>query len=101
MTRDAAKVLIGEHFSGAGVEGEAPLVVTVPAGEWLAFARFAKEELGCRFFNPNPDGELSKMDIYTVKIPEPDQTLLLVSGILGLWWLERFRSRPGRNRSGR
>ena len=50
MTRDAAKVLIGEHFSGAGVEGEAPLVVTVPAGEWLAFARFAKEELGCRFF---------------------------------------------------
>ena len=50
MTPDAAKALIGERFAGAEVEGEGPLTVRVAPDEWLAFARFAKDELGCRFF---------------------------------------------------
>ena len=50
MTRDQAKALIGERFSSAQVEGESPLVVMVPVDQWAAFARFAKETLGCRFF---------------------------------------------------
>ena len=33
------------------IEAAAPLVVTVPAGRWEAFARFAKDTLGCRFFS--------------------------------------------------
>jgi NADH-quinone oxidoreductase subunit C len=50
VTRDQAKALIGERFSSAQVEGESPLVVMVPVDQWAAFARFAKETLGCRFF---------------------------------------------------
>ena len=51
MTRDQAKTLIGERFTGAKVEGEAPLVVTLPVDQWLSFAQFAKGTLGCRFFS--------------------------------------------------
>ena len=32
------------------MQGDSPFVVTVPA-QWLAFARFAKDTLGCRFFS--------------------------------------------------
>jgi NADH-quinone oxidoreductase subunit C len=51
MTTDQAAALISQHFGGAqagGVSG--PLVVTLPPDQWLAFGRFAKETLGCRFF---------------------------------------------------
>ena len=51
MTREQAKVLIGERFGGAQVEGDAPLVVTVPVDQWAPFARFAKDTLGCRYFS--------------------------------------------------
>ena len=61
MTREQAKTLIGERFTGAKVEGESPasaeatvrrpLVVTVPVDQWLSFAQFAKGTLGCRFFS--------------------------------------------------
>jgi NADH-quinone oxidoreductase subunit C len=61
VTREQAATSIGERFSGAQVESDAPalagatadkpLVVTIPVNEWFAFARFAKDTLGCRFFN--------------------------------------------------
>ena len=51
MTREEAKTRIGERFSGAQVDGDRPLVVTVPVDQWLAFAQFAKTTLGCRFFS--------------------------------------------------
>jgi NADH-quinone oxidoreductase subunit C len=59
VTREQAMTSIGERFGGAQVEpasAEAtagkgmPLTVTVPSDQWLAFARFAKDTLGCRFF---------------------------------------------------
>jgi len=43
--------LIGERYSGAQVEGDTPLVVTLPVDQWLSFAQFAKTTLGCRFFS--------------------------------------------------
>jgi len=51
VTRDEAKTRIGERFSGAQVQGDQPLVVTVPVDQWLEFAQFAKSTLGCRFFS--------------------------------------------------
>jgi NADH-quinone oxidoreductase subunit C len=51
VTRDEAKTRIAERFSGAQVEGDRPLVVTVPVDQWFAFAQFAKSTLGCRFFS--------------------------------------------------
>jgi NADH-quinone oxidoreductase subunit C len=51
VTRAQAKSLIGERFSGALVDGESPLVVTVPVDHWIPLARFAKDTLGCRFFS--------------------------------------------------
>jgi NADH-quinone oxidoreductase subunit C len=42
--------LIGGRFAGAQIAAGAPLVVTVPVEQWAAFARFAKDALGCRFF---------------------------------------------------
>ena len=50
MTTEQAAALISQHFSGAQTGGSSPLVVTLPADQWLAFGRFAKETLGCRFF---------------------------------------------------
>jgi NADH-quinone oxidoreductase subunit C len=50
VTREQATTLIGERFGNAHVEGESPITVTVPLDEWLPFARFAKETLGCRYF---------------------------------------------------
>ena len=70
MTHEQAKTSIGERFGGAQVEsafagatadkpGSAEatagkgvaLTVTVPVDQWTAFARFAKDTLGCRFFS--------------------------------------------------
>ncbi|MBI4885975.1 MAG: NADH-quinone oxidoreductase subunit C [Acidobacteria bacterium] len=51
MTADQARVLIAERFSGAQVDGAAPVVVSVARDAWLDLARFAKETLGCRFFS--------------------------------------------------
>jgi len=51
VTREQARTFIGERFSGAQIEGDSPLVVTMPADQWAAFARFAKDTLGCRFFS--------------------------------------------------
>ena len=50
MTREQAAALIAEQFGDAQLQGDAPLAVTVPVDRWLAFARFAKETLGCRYF---------------------------------------------------
>lgn len=50
MTREEAKILIERRFTITEIESEGPLVVTVLPGEWLVFAKFAKEKLGCRFF---------------------------------------------------
>ena len=51
MDAAQARTLIAERFSGSTAEGEAPLVVSVPPEAWYAFAQFAKETLGCRFFS--------------------------------------------------
>ena len=51
MTPEQAKTLIGERFSGAQVDGDRPIVVTLPVDQWTAFAQFAKATLGCRFFS--------------------------------------------------
>jgi NADH-quinone oxidoreductase subunit C len=60
VTHEQAKTLIGERFGGAQVEpasAEATagrgmtLTVIVPVDQWSAFARFAKDTLGCRFFS--------------------------------------------------
>ena len=51
MTSDQARTLIGDRFTGASIEGGAPLVVTVPIEAWRPFAQFAKDDLHCRFFS--------------------------------------------------
>jgi NADH-quinone oxidoreductase subunit C len=51
VTHEQAATLIGEHFGGAQVAGDSPLVVTVPVDQWVSFARFAKASLGCRYFS--------------------------------------------------
>ena len=51
MTADQARALIAERFSGSQVEGDTTLTVSVPPEAWRAFAQFAKETLGCRFFS--------------------------------------------------
>ena len=50
MTADQARALIAERFSGAQVEGNYPLTATVTPDQWAAFARFANDELRCRYF---------------------------------------------------
>ena len=51
MTREQAKALIGERFTGAQMDGDAPIVITLPVDQWTDFAQFAKTTLGCRFFS--------------------------------------------------
>jgi NADH-quinone oxidoreductase subunit C len=51
VTYEQANSLIGDRFAGAQVQAGPPLVVTVPADQWVPFAQFAKETLGCRFFS--------------------------------------------------
>jgi NADH-quinone oxidoreductase subunit C len=51
MTSEQAASSIRERFGSATIEGGAPLVVSVPPDQWRPFAQFAKETLGCRFFN--------------------------------------------------
>jgi NADH-quinone oxidoreductase subunit C len=51
MTYEQAPALIAESFPGAQVTAGTPLVVMVPADQWAAFARFAKDTLRCRFFS--------------------------------------------------
>ena len=50
MTPDQAHTLMRERFSGATIEAGVPIVVTLPVGDWAGFARFAKDELRCRYF---------------------------------------------------
>jgi NADH-quinone oxidoreductase subunit C len=51
VTSDQARPLIQEQF-GVSADGTGPaLTVTVPVDQWGAFARFAKETLGCLYFN--------------------------------------------------
>ena len=54
MTLDQARTLISQRFATAQVEAAvegAPIVVTVSRDDWTTFARFAKNELQCRFFS--------------------------------------------------
>jgi NADH-quinone oxidoreductase subunit C len=55
ITAEQARGLIAERFSAVEVtasdrSGGPGFVATVPAGDWLAFARFAKDTLRCAFF---------------------------------------------------
>ena len=51
MTYEQARTLIGEKFGVAQVAAETPPVVTVPVDQWVAFAEFARNTLGFRFFS--------------------------------------------------
>jgi NADH-quinone oxidoreductase subunit C len=51
MNYEEATTAIAAQFGGAQIEAGVPLVVSVPVADWQAFARFAKDTLGCRFFN--------------------------------------------------
>jgi NADH-quinone oxidoreductase subunit C len=54
MTYEEARTLIANRFRDAQVEAGAPrrpLAVTVPVEQWLPFAQFARDVLGCRFFS--------------------------------------------------
>ena len=54
MTPDQARTLVSERFPAARIEPPAegaPVTVTVPLDQWFAFARFAKDDLRCRFFS--------------------------------------------------
>ena len=51
MTYERARTSIGERFTGASLEEGPPLVVTLPADQWEPCARFARDTLGCTFFN--------------------------------------------------
>jgi NADH-quinone oxidoreductase subunit C len=51
VTHDQARTAIQERF-GVPAEGEgALLTVTVPVERWAELARFAKDSLGCLYFN--------------------------------------------------
>jgi len=54
VTSDQARTLVSERFPTAQIEPPAegaPVTVTVPPDQWFAFARFAKDDLRCRFFS--------------------------------------------------
>jgi NADH-quinone oxidoreductase subunit C len=54
VTPDQARTLISQRFVTAQVDAAVeggPIVVTVPPAEWTTFARFAKDDLGCRYFS--------------------------------------------------
>ena len=51
MTVEQAAASVVERFPGAQVTPGNPLVVSVAPAEWAAFAQFAKDSLGCRFFS--------------------------------------------------
>ena len=50
-TYEKARRLIVERFPAAQAAEGTPLAVTVPVDQWAAFAQFAKDVLGCRFFS--------------------------------------------------
>jgi NADH-quinone oxidoreductase subunit C len=89
VTREQAKTLIGERFSGAQVEADTPasataaagglLTVTVPADQWTAFARFAKDTLGCRFFSFSTAVDWKEQGLEVVaKVDNVDSDLALL-----------------------
>ena len=51
MTDADARARIAEFQDATVVAGGPPITVTLPAERWQAFAEFAKEALGCRFFS--------------------------------------------------
>jgi NADH-quinone oxidoreductase subunit C len=54
VTLDQARTLISQRFATAQVEAaveSGPIVATVSPDEWTTFARFAKNDLHCRFFS--------------------------------------------------
>ena len=51
MTSADARVAIAGFPGAVLADIETPLTVNVPPDQWRAFARFAKDILGCRFFS--------------------------------------------------
>ena len=51
MTAADARTRIAEFPDAVLAEGAAALTVIVPPDRWAAFAMFAKDSLGCRFFS--------------------------------------------------
>jgi NADH-quinone oxidoreductase subunit C len=50
-TTSDASTRIGERFAVTPVRADGVLHVALPAERWQEFARFAKHELGCLYFN--------------------------------------------------
>jgi NADH-quinone oxidoreductase subunit C len=85
VTPEQATTRIGERFSIAQIEGETPLVVTLPVEQWLAFVQFAKDDLRCRFFSflTAVDWKDAGLEV-VVKIDNVDDNLsLLIKTRLG------------------
>jgi NADH-quinone oxidoreductase subunit C len=51
MTAERARELLAAMAGVTVAPGATPIAVQVPPGQWLDVARFAKETLGCAFFN--------------------------------------------------
>jgi NADH-quinone oxidoreductase subunit C len=85
VTSEQASTRIVERFGTAQIEGETPLVVTLPVEQWLAFAQFAKDELRCRFFSFLTAVDWKDLGLeVVVKIDNVDDNLsLLVKTRLG------------------
>ena len=51
MTDADVRARIAEFPEATVAAGGPPITVSVPTARWQEFARFAKDELGCRFFS--------------------------------------------------
>jgi NADH-quinone oxidoreductase subunit C len=89
MTHEQATGLIAAQFSGANVTSGVPLVVSLPVTDWQAFARFAKDTLGCRFFNFLTAVDLKELGLEVVaRVDDLDANLAV---------LMKTRLAPGAN----
>lgn len=54
MTLEQARTAVSQRFPAAQIDAAVeggPIVVTVPPDQWMALARFAKDDLRCRYFS--------------------------------------------------
>jgi NADH-quinone oxidoreductase subunit C len=51
VTSDQAQALLQQHFGVEATGAPTAMTVALPAAQWLAAGRFARETLGCGFFS--------------------------------------------------